>query len=706
MKIRTKIILTVAILVVFSSLIAGVMYFISSKQLVEKNINAHLESVATLKGNQFSDFLRGRKEYIEEIEGEDEFLKAFFGIATNKQDIEEMRALMKNRLLPQNGFFEFFVIDLNGKILVSTDIKQEGKFRSEETYFINGKKETYFHNFYHDIAINSPASTVATPIKDINEKVIGVLAGRLNLDTISKLMAEHSGLGETGETYLVNKFNTVITEIRAEKNENFSRMIYTAGVKDCLNGNNGIHSVNYENASVIGVHKWNQEKEICLIAEIRESEAYASLNYLRLIFLLVGTLLALFTMIIGNLLARSLSKPILKLRENAKQITEGDLETKISITTKDEIGELAYDFEKMTTQLRTYTKNLQEEKAKLVASIDSLSMGFVLFNPKNEIILKNAAIEHIFNNLRKNELSFDWLEAELKMKISVEDCLREKTLCEFKEVDWQNKILRVIIVPVLIDSKKGEIIGFVLLFEDVTEERLLDRTKNEFFAIASHELRTPLTAIKGNAEMLKTIFSKEINNKEVLEMISDIQEESVRLIGITNDFLDVSRTEQHRNKFVLVPIDLNSVAKNIVNELKNIGKAKENMIIFKENKIIRNVVGDKDRVHQIFTNLIANANNYTEKGMIIISLANEDDHVKISIADTGSGIPEENRKFLFRKFQQAGTNIFTRNTEKGTGLGLYISRLLIEDMNGKIWLEKSEIGVGSTFSFTLPSVVS
>jgi len=127
--------------------------------------------------------------------------------------------------------------------------------------------------------------------------------------------------------------------------------------------------------------------------------------------------------------------------------------------------------------------------------------------------------------------------------------------------------------------------------------------------------------------------------------------------------------------------------------------------MFNENKDVSNVLGDKNRVRQIVTNLIANALNNTEKGYVSISLSNEGNFVKTSVLDTGSGIQPENQKLLFRKFQQAGKDIYTRGSEKGIGMGLYISKLLVEDMGGDIWLEETKVGVGSVFSFTLPAVV-
>ena len=116
------------------------------------------------------------------------------------------------------------------------------------------------------------------------------------------------------------------------------------------------------------------------------------------------------------------------------------------------------------------------------------------------------------------------------------------------------------------------------------------------------------------------------------------------------------------------------------------------------------VYADQDKVKQVIINLIGNSIKFTEKGGITVSMKNESDHVKVFIKDTGLGISEEYRQLLFRKFQQAGERILTRDAATGSGMGLYISKLMIDAMKGTILIENTKLGEGSTFSFTLPTV--
>ena len=212
-----------------------------------------------------------------------------------------------------------------------------------------------------------------------------------------------------------------------------------------------------------------------------------------------------------------------------------------------------------------------------------------------------------------------------------------------------------------------------------------------------------MTAIRGNTSLIMEYFWKKIEDKEVREMLSDMHESSVRLIDIVNDFLDVSRLEQGKIEFKKEKIDISEIVHDSLEELKV--KAEEKGLKVEEvlsKERIPNALADKNRTTQIILNLLGNAINYTQKGGIKIKILKNGEFIKISISDTGVGITEKNKKLLFKKFQQAGERVLARDVTRGTGMGLYISKLLVEGMGGKIYLEDSISGKGSTFSFELP----
>lgn len=358
------------------------------------------------------------------------------------------------------------------------------------------------------------------------------------------------------------------------------------------------------------------------------------------------------------------------------------------------------------------TQELKEEKARLLASINSLSFGFIIADTDNKVLVKNAAISTILE-LEKEPVSVSDLAASFKgvsagldvLSHSCRECIQLKKVVELKEVSHGKKYLRVFCTPILTknDDLQEKVIGYVMLVEDITEAKVMERSRDEFFAVASHELRTPLTAIRGNADMILDMYADKIVDKDMREMLQDIDTSSVRLISIVNDFLEVSRLEQGRIEMKKEVVDLSELIEKIIRSLKEmVGKKGLVLSYAQPASPVPPVLADKDKVEQVLINLVGNAIKFTKEGSITISAGVENGFVAVRITDTGSGISEHNQALLFRKFQPAGEQMLARDVTQSTGLGLYISRLILSGMSGTIGLEKSEIGKGSTFIFTLP----
>jgi len=242
-----------------------------------------------------------------------------------------------------------------------------------------------------------------------------------------------------------------------------------------------------------------------------------------------------------------------------------------------------------------------------------------------------------------------------------------------------------------------------MTIKDESETKALARSRDEFFSIASHELRTPLTAIRGNTSMIMDYYKEVLKDKQLKEMIVDTHTASVRLIGIVNDFLDMSRLEQGRMEYKLENTNLTGIIDKVVKDLQETASEK-GMEIKIESEGEINTLVDPGKFEQIMFNLIGNSLKFTDKGSIKITLRKVGSQAKIEVQDTGVGIAIENQSLLFHKFQQAGSSMITRDGSKGTGLGLYISRLMAEGMGGKLELVSSEIGKGSIFSISLPII--
>lgn len=373
------------------------------------------------------------------------------------------------------------------------------------------------------------------------------------------------------------------------------------------------------------------------------------------------------------------------------------------------------------TETRIAIDNLKEEHIRLQSSLNSINIGFIITDNIGEIVMANFAAKQMFcapnpsttkflpnPKLVNLKCSIDdiakALEDSLDIKTEIKRCLEGSKPFEFKDIQYKNMFLRIRITPIILieENQKLNFIGAAILAEDTTEAKILDRARQDFFSIASHELKTPLAVIKGNAEIIKITLGKNLN-KKLEQMIDDINQSSIKLIEIVDDFLDLSRFEQGKLQFKKTSLDLSRIITDVVLGLSDMAKEKK-LYIKIENKTSLKIIADETRVKQVLINLLGNAIKYTEKGGITVTCSNTNSIAKIFIKDTGNGISVQNQRLIFRKFQLAEEEPLTRNTSRSTGVGLYISKLLVEGMGGQIQLEKSIIGKGSTFSFTVPLV--
>ncbi len=372
------------------------------------------------------------------------------------------------------------------------------------------------------------------------------------------------------------------------------------------------------------------------------------------------------------------------------------------------------EFEKMLADEKDHvdklvierTRELKQEHARLLSSINSLSFGFIVADTEDRIILKNKAMSQLFEFREGDVLSIERISSLLgehfDLRMRVEQCFRDKAACEIKEIVFGKRFLRGIIAPVMTEDNM-EKLGYVLLLEDITEAKVMERSRDEFFAVASHELRTPLTAIRGNADMLLDLPADQKIDADMRGMLSDINASSIRLIEIVNDFLEVSRLEQGKFNMKKECFPAVLVVEKVVRDLgEMIGKKGISLRFAPPSSPLPDVLADKDRFEQVLLNLVGNSAKFTKEGSVTIELEQQDKFIKVRVTDTGIGISQQNQTLLFRKFQQAGESVLARDIAQGTGLGLYICKIIVNAMGGEIGIERSELDKGSTFFFTLP----
>jgi PAS domain S-box-containing protein len=358
----------------------------------------------------------------------------------------------------------------------------------------------------------------------------------------------------------------------------------------------------------------------------------------------------------------------------------------------------------------------QEEASKSQAILEAVADGVMVANAHGFVILFNAAAERILA-ARRDEIvarpmedllglygaeGASWIRQVRQWSLSAGARLDRSSVEQRLKIE--NRYVTVHVAPVTLGD---EYLGTVSIFRDVTKEVEADLAKSEFVSTVSHELRTPMTSIKGYADLM-LLGAAGAMNEEQKRFLNIIKANADRLAVLVNDLLDISRIEGGRIELDIEAIRLDGVVEQVVASLR--GKVEEKGLGLAVNvpSDLPLVQADRDRLIQILTNLVSNARQYTHSGGNITVTARRsprlpergtDSMVELAVTDTGIGIAPEDQVKVFDRFFRADDPDVQEFS--GTGLGLAIVKSLVEMLHGRIHLT-SELGVGSTFSFTLP----
>lgn len=345
-----------------------------------------------------------------------------------------------------------------------------------------------------------------------------------------------------------------------------------------------------------------------------------------------------------------------------------------------------------------------KEKRKIESMVESMTEGVIMTDENGNLVVLNPAAKKMLGISSVEAMSTEeiWnFFAKFKLdkfyqKFSEQG--ESGVVTENVELNEPNPIiLRVISAPVR--NHLGERLGVVTILRDITKEKEIDRMKSDFISFVSHELRTPLTIVKGFVTIMLDDASGRFT-REQKEQLSYINESIDRLSRIISNLLDISKIEAGKLHLQKKSIDIVSLIKKVLHSFRLYAKSKGVKLVTSFEANLSRILADPDRLTQVLTNLIDNAIKFSHKnGEVFIEARKGKDVIEVSVSDSGIGISPENFNRIFNKFQRVEKGVSARL--RGTGLGLPISREIVQLHGGKIWVE-SEVGKGSKFTFTLP----
>ncbi|MFW5734388.1 MAG: ATP-binding protein [Oceanidesulfovibrio sp.] len=464
------------------------------------------------------------------------------------------------------------------------------------------------------------------------------------------------------------------------------------------------------------------------LSEITENSRVGLL----LLGLTLGAMMLSLVLFLNTLLSSLVLRPVEMLSNAMKRVREGDIGLRLGSGSKDEIGEMAADFNDMSEKLEAKQESLMASEAKYRSLFENAVEGLFRTTMDGRILSANPAMAQILGYPSQEELMSEVrslqsscfldrdrrqeLYEQLKVQGVVQD-FEERVQRRGGEIIWVAFSVRVI------PGLDGEALFLEGSLMDVTErkraeslerEKILaeaqSRAKSEFLAAMSHEIRTPMNAILGMTDLA---MASGLNPRQ-WEYMQTVKDSAFHLLTVINDILDLSKIEAGRLELEPVDFDLEELVDSIAKSMAYQAR-KKGLELYRslDTKAPRYLKGDPARLRQVLLNLVGNAIKFTERGRVVIrvNLVSVDDSSRagshgesrpicfsFSVQDTGIGVPADKQRDIFDSFTQAEGSTTSRRYG-GTGLGLAISRQLVSLMGGDISLQ-STVGEGSTFTFT------
>ncbi len=400
--------------------------------------------------------------------------------------------------------------------------------------------------------------------------------------------------------------------------------------------------------------------------------------------------------------------------------------TKEGLYREDEITILYTIMNQASTAVSKLENILAQEKGKLNSMVESMADGVFMVDTRNRLLVINPTAKQMLNITKAQPSMFDVLDelsSKFDLRTKIEESLKHDKLIVEEQLMIHDKVLRLLISPVKDAENKG--MGAVVLFHDITKEKAIEKMREDFTSMMVHELRSPLTGIRSIANLLREDKIKN-EQKKYQEFIDLIVTNSGSMLDLVNDLLDVAKLEAGKFQVLKREANLKTVIQQRIESFRSLAEENHLTLEGKIDEGLPLISADENKIAQVLNNFLSNGIKFTQKGKLTISaflvkpgddllsrvsalgmmwpglkpgIKFPTDQIVVAVTDTGIGIPEDQQVQLFNKFTQLQQS--AASEKRGTGLGLVISKGIVEAHGGKIGLF-SEPGNGTTFYFNIP----
>jgi len=692
----------------------GLLVYNSGRDSLRSNTISELEGTALRKEDNLSRWVDAEQADLAVLTADPDIIAEANTLLTVVPDSAEFRAAHENFVaglqayLTSSSFLEVSLIrPENGQVIASTAQSEEGTFRGDQPYFLNGKNGQYVENPHYSSALQAIAMTASSPLLTADGKLLGVLAAQLNLGSLNAVINRRTNLHETDDAYLVDTSGVFVTQPRLVSDPGVLQGgIHTEDVDRCLQQESGVvEAVDYRNMPSFMAYRWIPDRQLCLIVKIDQAEAYRPIRVFGGTIALISALALLAAAGLAVALARSMTRPILALQEGAARFANGELDLRLDETSRDEIGQLAGELNKMAealTEQQTHLRRRAEQFFNLTPDM------LCTVNASGRLLDLNPAWEHTLGYTR------DELKGHLLTNLIHPDD-HEITTAALQHVTneavgrFESRLrhkdghYRWLAWVVVVSSQEQLLYAAA---RDVTERRYAEeklrqqteelgrsnRELEQFAYVASHDLQEPLRLVTSYVQLLVRRYQGELD-QDADEFIGFILEGSNRMKSLLSDLLAYSKVGSNGKEFTSVTLE--ETLKRVVDNLQPVIEDSGATVTHDP---LPQVLGDDMQMIQLLQNLVENAIKFhgAEPPRIHVGVRRMGERWLFYVRDNGIGIDPQYTERVFGIFQR----LHTTNQYPGTGIGLAICRKIVERHGGRIWVD-SEPGKGATFYFTL-----